>query len=92
MLETKIYMSRLLGVLGYTQKEADNMKGIYNMTQTIFNMPCAFINPITISIIPAITAQLTLKKHREVKATEESGVRITGLIALPCAVGLSLLA
>ena len=92
MLETKIYMSRLMDILQFTQKQADNMKGIYNMTQTIFNMPCAFINPITISIIPAITAQLTLKKDKEVKATEESGVRITGLIALPCAVGLCLLA
>ncbi len=92
MLETKIYMSRLLNVLNYTQSEADTMKGIYNMTQTIFNMPCAFINPITISIIPAITAQLTLKKDGAVKATEESGARITGLISLPCAVGLCLLA
>jgi len=92
MLETKIYMSQLLNTLGYTQSQADTMKGIYNMTQTIFNMPCAFINPITISIIPAITAQLTQKKDLAVKATEESGARITGLISLPCAVGLSLLA
>ena len=92
MLETKIYMSQLLNTLGYTQSQADTMKGIYNMTQTIFNMPCAFINPITISIIPAITAQLTLNKDSAVKATEESGARITGLISLPCAVGLSLLA
>jgi len=92
MLETKIYMSQLLNTLGYTQNQADTMKGIYNMTQTIFNMPCAFINPITISIIPAITAQLTLNKSSAVKATEESGARITGLISLPCAVGLCLLA
>ena len=92
MLETRVYMSQLLNTLGYTQNQADTMKGIYNMTQTIFNMPCAFINPITISIIPAITAQLTLKNHAAVQATEESGARITGLIALPCAVGLCLLA
>jgi stage V sporulation protein B len=92
MLETKIYMSQLLNTLGYTQNQADTMKGIYNMTQTIFNVPCAFINPITIIIIPAITAQLTLNKDTAVKATEESGARITGLIALPCAVGLFVLA
>ena len=60
MLETKIYMGRLLG-LGYSQAEADTMRGIYGMAQTIFNMPCSFITPITISIIPAITAQLTLQ-------------------------------
>ena len=91
MLETKLYMGQLLG-LGYTQGTADTMKGIYNMTQTIFNMPCAFITPITISIIPAITAQLTLCNYKEAKATEESAVRITGLVSMPCAFGLALLA
>jgi len=91
MLETKIYMGQLLG-LGYTQAAADTMRGIYGMTLTIFNMPCAFITPITISIIPAITAQLTLCHDMEAKATEESAARITGLISMPCAFGLGLLA
>ena len=91
MLETKIYMGRLLG-LGYSQAAADTMRGIYGMTQTIFNMPCAFITPITISIIPAITAQLTLCNDKEARETEESAIRITGLISMPCAFGLGLLA
>ena len=90
MLETKIYMGRLLEF--YTQAAADTMRGIYGMTQTIFNMPCAFITPITISIIPAITAQLTTCHDLEAKATEESAIRITGLISMPCAFGLGLLA
>ena len=91
MLETKIYMGRLLD-LGYSQAAADTMRGIYGMTQTIFNMPCSFITPITISIIPAITAQLTTCNDAEAKATEESAARITGLISMPCAFGLGLLA
>jgi len=91
MLETKIYMGRLLD-LGYAQAAADTMRGIYGMTQTIFNMPCAFITPITISIIPAITAQLTTCNDAEAKMTEESAIRITGLISMPCAFGLGLLA
>jgi len=90
MLETKIYMGRLLA-LGYSQAEADTMRGIYGMTQTIFNMPCSFITPITISIIPAITAQLTLCNLEEARATEESAARITGLISMPCAFGLAVL-
>ena len=91
VLEAKLYMSQLLNT-GVSQADADVMKGIYNMTQTIFNMPCSFIIPITISIIPAITAQLTQNKHDAVKSTEESSARITGLIALPCAFGLFVLA
>ena len=91
MLETKIYMGQLLG-LGFTQMEADSMKGIYNMSQTIYNMPCAFITPITISIIPAITSYLTLLDHKGARATEESAARVTGLICMPCAFGLATLA
>ena len=73
-------------------KVAANLKGIYNMTQTVYNLPVAFVTPITISIIPAITSHLTLKNHNSAKATAESAARITGLICMPCAVGLMLLA
>jgi len=90
VLETKVYMSRLL--LFLTQSEADTQKGIYNFVQKIFNMPCAFITPITISAIPAITAQLTTKDFAAAKATEESAARVTALISAPCAVGLAVLA
>ncbi len=70
----------------------DTRKGIYNMAHTIFNMPCAFIIPIGTSIIPAITSHLTLSNDKAVKSTEESAARITGLISLPCAAGLLVLA
>ena len=90
VLETKIYMTQLLQFL--TQDMADTQKGIYNFIQKIFNMPCAFITPITISAIPAITAQLTTKEFHAAKATEESAARVTGLISAPCAVGLAVLA
>ena len=91
MLETKIYMGRLLAQ-GISQMQADDMKGVYNMTQTIFNMPCAFITPITISIIPAITAHLTQCNEWSARETEESAIRIMSLVAAPCAVGLAVLA
>jgi stage V sporulation protein B len=89
-LETKIYMGRLLGMM--TQDAADIQRGIYSMAQTIFNMPCAFITPITISIIPAITGHLTLKNTAEARETEESAVRVMALISMPCAFGLATLA
>lgn len=96
VLETRIYMGQLLTVLPGTasmaQDSADTMKGIYNMSQTIFNMPCAFIVPLAISMIPAVTSGITLKQDDTVRATEESAARITGLLSLPCSVGLVLLA
>ena len=91
VLETKIYMGQLLAT-GNTQLQADTMKGIYDMTKTIFNMPSAFIPTITISIIPAITAQLTLKDYHAARSIEESAIRITGLICAPCTIGLVVMA
>ena len=70
---------------------AASMKGIYNFGQTIYNLPNSLITPITISIIPAITACLTLGDHKGVKENSESAARITGLLSLPCAVGLMVL-
>lgn len=106
LLETNQYAQSLAGVLKeeilasdalVTAQElpyrmAASFKGIYNFAQTIFNMPCAFIVPISISVIPAITAQLTMQNNCGVTETEESAARITGLISLPCSVGLCILA
>jgi stage V sporulation protein B len=71
---------------------ASSLKGIYNFAYTIFNMPCSFIIPINTSVLPAITACLTLGDTKGVRSTEESAARITGLLSLPCAVGLMVLA
>ena len=105
VVESGLYMGQLIHIVGSgqymshlitpeldAQGVADTLKGIYNMTQTIFNMPCAFMIPITVSVLPAITEHLTLDNHKAVKETEESAARITGLLSLPCAVGLALVA
>lgn len=72
--------------------QADVLKGIYNFTQTIFNLPCAFITPLTISAIPAITECLTKNDESDARKTTESAIRVMGLIAIPCSVGLAVLA
>ena len=92
LIESNLYMGQLAAEQGDPQTAATVLKGIYNMAQTIFNMPCAFIVPIAVSVIPAITSNLTLMKDQAVRATEESAARITGLLSLPCTVGLFVLA
>lgn len=92
VLETNLYMGQLLTANGMSQQTADITKGIYNMCQTVFNMPCSFVVPITTSVLPAITALLATGDRVGVRATEESAARITGLLSFPCAVGLTVLA
>ena len=92
LMETGQYMSHMVQGAVTAQKAAATLKGLFNMTQTIFNMPCAFIIPIAVSVLPAVTSFLTLGDHKGVRETEESASRITGLLSLPCAVGLTVLA
>ncbi len=98
MIDTAVYMGQLKHValreLGETRADelGDKLKGIYNFAQTIFNMPCAFITPITVSAIPAITAQLTLGRRHQANVVAESGTRVMSLIAMPCSIGLAVLA
>ena len=92
LIESGRYMGHMIAEAGSAQKAAATLNGLFKMTQTIFNMPCAFIIPITISILPAVTSFLTLGDHQGVRDSEESAARITGLLSLPCAVGLAVLA
>ncbi len=90
MLETRVFMGQVK--LFHSQDTAEVMKGIYDMAKTIYNMPIAFITPISISIIPAITSHITLKNHSGTRTTAEAAIRIAALISAPCAVGLCVLA
>lgn len=92
LFDAATVMNRLINAAGYTQERADVVKGVYNYCQTIFNFPCAFIPCITIAIIPAITNSLTLQDRRGVRSVQNSSLRLMGLIAMPCAVGLIVLA
>ena len=92
LVDASIYMRRLSGALGYAAEQVDTLNGIYTFQQTIFALPCSFITTITISCIPAITAALTRKDEAEARGTEESAIRTMALIALPCAIGLAVMA
>ena len=89
-IDAAVYMAQLKGAAGMV-KEADGLKGIYNFTQTIFNLPCAFITPITVAAIPAITEQLTLRRRRQANTVAESATRVMSLIAMSCSIGLAVL-
>lgn len=91
LIDTMVYMHRLKTAAGFTQEEANALKGIYNFCQTIFNLPCSFISPLIVSIIPALTEHITMKNRRGERIVTESAVRVMALIAMPCAVGLATL-
>lgn len=91
-LDTKIILGRLQDAIGMTSQAAASLFGTYSAAQTFYMLPPALITPLAISIIPTVTAALTVNNFREARRAEESAVRMTALIGLPCGAGLAVLA
>ena len=91
VINTKLILSRLQSTAavaaGYTA-----LYGVYAKGVKITTLPSAFIVPITTSIVPAIAEAFAVKKYQDAKAVMESALKVTNLIALPAAVGMSVLA
>lgn len=73
------------------QTAVEDQSGVYALCQTIFNFPTAFFPCITAAIIPAITSHLTRNDAKNVRMVQDSSLRLMGLIAWPCMVGLLVL-
>lgn len=55
-------------------------------------LPGVFIDAIAISLMPAVTAALTLRKQDELNKNIKTGIKTMMVVAYPCAVGLIVLA
>lgn len=91
LLDTRLIYLRLQEALGMSLDAATNLHGAYSQVQTLYNLPAAIIQPITISFIPAITAYLARKELTSGKAVAESGLKMTNLLAMAAGTGLSVL-
>lgn len=92
LVDSKVVMGQLQNAVGFSYDTAKTIFGTYSLARTVFNLPAAFIIPITVSVIPSISSQLALGNHTGARRVEESAMRITALLSLPCGVGLSVLA
>lgn len=74
------------------RQSATGLYGVYSQALLMYNLPYAIITPLTVSVVPAISGYLALKKHYEAKTVVESSLRISAIIALPMGVGMTALA
>lgn len=88
LIDTKLIYSRLQSGAMFSFEEANVLYGVYGKAQTLFNIPSAFIVPITISVVPAISAALARRDRNGARSTMESSIKVTTLFALPAGVGL----
>lgn len=89
-LDPGICQSRLEAA-GYSEYSAGVLYGIYAKVQTLFNLPAAFMTPLTISIVPAVAAAVAMGNHDEASKNSEDAMRIASVISMPMGAGLAVL-
>ena len=91
-VDSKLCMNRLQSAARFTYREAKVLYGVYGKAQTLFNLPAAFITPLTISIVPAISGALAKGDRKTAGVVSEDSMRISAFLAIPMGVGLAVLA
>lgn len=92
LIDSSQCMGRLQNAAGFSYSEAKALYGTYGYAQTLYNLPAAFITPLTISIIPAIAMKLAGGLKDEASKISEDSLRISAAMCLPMGIGLSVLA
>ena len=78
---------------GIYQGLANSLYGLYSgYAVTLFNMPLIIFVALAMSVVPAIAGAIARGDDSIARKTTESAIRITLLFAIPCAIGLSILA
>lgn len=83
----------IMGEKGFEEKERLAMLGIYSgKYRLLSNVPVAIASSLGTSMIPSIVNSRTMKQHSEVKSKIRLTIKFNMLIAIPCAVGMGVLA
>lgn len=86
-----IVKERLLKT-GLTKGIVDAQYGFLGQYNTLISVPMAIIGALATAILPAISRVNTLKDKKHLRFSIKSTYRVTLIIAIPCAVGLSVIA
>ncbi len=87
-----VVILRTLQSLGYTEKVANELYGNYStLCVSLYNFPPILIYPISYSIVPYVSSAIAEKNMDKAKEVMNSSLKIASLLAIPSALGLSVL-
>lgn len=92
LLDQKIILGQLQNKLGLAEKAAAALYGQYTFSNTLFNLPAAFLPSVAISLVPAVSVAVARRDARTVNQVVTTSFRLISLLAIPAGVGLSVLA
>lgn len=88
LIDLSMIMRRLQSI-GYSQAQSAALYGNYTtLAVPVFNLPSVLIYPIAYAIVPILSNALVQKKEEEVRQVEAFALKLTALLAFPCALGI----
>ena len=91
-VDSKLCMNRLQKAAGFSYQQAKVLFGVYGKAQNYFNLPAAFITPLTIAIVPAISAAIARGDRETAGKVSEDSMRISAVLSVPMGVGIAVMA
>ena len=92
LLDQALVTATLQDTLGYSPAQTATLYGQYTFGMTLFMLPPSFIYPLSVSLMPTVSAALTRRDTAGAGRAAGAALKLTVLAALPAGVGLSVLA
>lgn len=92
MLDSAVIMHRLKTAAAFSQFEADLMRTALGNARKYFDLPGAFIVPISTSLLPILSGAIASGDRKTADQIGATSVRVTLLISIPCSVGMCVFA
>lgn len=91
LLDSALFSNILKGI-GYQSSFISSLYGIYSSKyQLLINLPLGITSALTVALMPGIAGAIALKRRERVKDQMDVAIRLTMLIAIPCAVGVAVM-
>ena len=92
LLDQTLVLGTLQRSLGLSEAAATALYGEYTFGMTLFTLPSSFMYPLSISLVPAISAALARCDPAGARQAAAGALKLGALMALPVGTGLSVLA
>lgn len=91
-LDTAIF-NNIMAAQGYKKTEYASLMGIFgSQFNTLINVPLSVATALAASLIPSLVATVQTGSRKQVHNKINTAIRFNMMIAIPCAVGLTILA
>ncbi len=89
-IDSAILMARLKDGAGLTESEALTARGLLGHAKKFFDLPTAFVVPISISLLPILSGAVARDDKADIKKFTTLSMRVTLMLSVPASIAMAL--